>query len=192
MKINIKNDKEKTKIEKTLKPENKNSLYNKIFTVLIIFTMILGIFFRIWGLLNKVNLHMDEAYSYGLTHYKNIQISDNEDIFFTKHDRKYFKDYLSLSKNELGDIKSIYINQANDVHPPLYYVFLRIASLFTLNDFSIYTGVALNILIYILSSFMLIKITRKIFGLEEDEIEVEVRENELKQKNIVNKKYIYQ
>ena len=188
MKINIKNDKEKTKIEKTLKPENKNSLYNKIFTVLIIVTMILGIFFRIWGLLNKVNLHMDEAYSYGLTHYKNIQIADNEDIFFTKHDGKYFKDYLSLSKNELGDIKSIYINQANDVHPPLYYVFLRIASLFTLNDFSIYTGVALNILIYILSSFMIIKITKKIFGLEEDEIEVEVRENELKQKNIVNKK----
>ena len=146
-----------------MKIKIQNNIYNKIFTILIIISILLGIGFRIWGVLNKENLHMDEAYSYGLTHYKNVQIADNEDMFFKEHKGKYFKDYLSLSKDEIGDIKQVYINQANDVHPPLYYVLLRLASLFTLNNFSIYTGSILNIFIYILTTFMIIKITKMIF-----------------------------
>ena len=166
-----------------MKIKIQNSTFNKIFTILIIISILLGIGFRIWGVLNKENLHMDEAYSYGLTHYKNVQIADNEDIFFKEHKGKYFKDYLSLSKDEIGDIKQVYINQANDVHPPLYYLLLRLASLFTLNNFSIYTGSILNIFIYILTTFMIIKITKKIF--DEDEKEKEEQKDE---KNNVNKK----
>lgn len=166
-----------------MKIKIQNNIYNKIFTILIIISILLGIGFRIWGVLNKENLHMDEAYSYGLTHYKNVQIADNEDIFFKEHKGKYFKDYLSLSKDEIGDIKQVYINQANDVHPPLYYFLLRLASLFTLNNFSIYTGSILNIFIYILTTFMVIKITKKIF--DEDEKEKEEQKDE---RNNVNKK----
>lgn len=166
-----------------MKIKIQNNIYNKIFTILIIISILLGIGFRIWGVLNKENLHMDEAYSYGLTHYKNVQIADNEDMFFKEHKGKYFKDYLSLSKDEIGDIKQVYINQANDVHPPLYYVLLRLASLFTLNNFSIYTGSILNIFIYILATFMIIKIIKKIF--DEDKKEKEEQKDE---RNNVNKK----
>lgn len=165
--------------------EKNNNLYNKILKILLVLTIIFGVALRVWGLTNKINMHMDETYSYGLTHYKNIQIADNEDIFFKKHDGKYFKDYLTLSKKDLGNLKPIYINQADDVHPPLYYLLLRIASIFTLDNFSMYTGIYLNILIYIVSSLMIIRIFKKLFNEEYGETE---KENE--KINIKNKRYL--
>ena len=70
----------------------------------------------------KSYLHIDEAYSYGLTNYKQIEIQDNEDFYNNWHNKEYYEDYLSIQKEEEGNLKPVYENQKNDVHPPLFYL----------------------------------------------------------------------
>lgn len=43
----------------------------------------------------------------------------------------------------------VYENQKNDVHPSFYYLLLRLAMNFAGNHFSIWTGIVLNIVIYL-------------------------------------------
>ena len=83
---------------------------------------------------------MDEAYSYGLTNYERLNISDNEDFFNTWHDKSYYLDYLTVDKEEANNFTPVYENQKNDVHPPFYYLLLRIAMNFSIDYFSKWTG----------------------------------------------------
>ena len=48
-----------------------------------------------------------------------------------------FEDYLEVNNNEIYNIKPVYENQKNDVHPPLYYLLLRISATFTINKFTL-------------------------------------------------------
>ena len=77
--------------------------------------------------MQKSYLHIDEAYSFGLTNYDKIEIQDNTDFFNTWHTKEYFEDYLAVQDDEKWDFTPVYENQKNDVHPPLYYLLLRIA-----------------------------------------------------------------
>ena len=95
----------------------------------------------------KGYIHMDEAYSYGLTNYDRVNIYDNEDFYNTWHDNDYYKDYLVIDEDEVDSYKQVYENQKNDVHPPLYYLLLRLMMNFSIGNFSIWPGVILNIII---------------------------------------------
>ena len=140
----------------------KNNL-NKIILVLII---ILQIILYIFIGTKKEYFHMDEAYSYGLMNYDKINITDNEDFLNNWHNKDYFIDYLSVNSDEISDFLSVYINQKNDVHPPLFYLLLRIFSLSTIDSFSKWTGLSLNILIGIGISIYVYKISKKLFSSE--------------------------
>jgi len=50
----------------------------------------------------KNYLHMDEAYSLGLTHYKQVEILDNLDFYDTWHDGNYYLEYLIPKSNGGG------------------------------------------------------------------------------------------
>ena len=76
---------------------------------------------------NKSYIHMDEAYSLGLASYDKVEIQYNEDFYDTWHTKDYYEDYLTVNDDEVGKYGQVYENQKNDVHPPLYYLFLRIA-----------------------------------------------------------------
>lgn len=80
---------------------------------------------RIWIGHEKSYFHMDEAYSYGLMNYDRLNITDNPDFLNEWHDSSYYADYLEVGSDELSDWTPVYENQKNDVHPPLYYCFLR-------------------------------------------------------------------
>lgn len=128
---------------------NKKKLKEKkeIITILSILA-IQTIVFVIAGA-NKSYIHMDEAYSLGLASYNKIEIQANEDFYNTWHSKEYYENYLVVNQNEKSNFSQVYENQKNDVHPPLYYLFLRVTMGFHLDTYSKWSGIILNIIIYI-------------------------------------------
>lgn len=96
----------------------------------------------------KTYIHMDEAYSLGLASYDKVEIQDNEDFYNNWHNGKYYEDYLAVNDDEIGEYKQVYENQKNDVHPPLYYLLLRFAMGFSINHYSKWPGIILNMIIW--------------------------------------------
>lgn len=126
--------------------------------IVIIVQVIIYIFMGI----QKSYIHMDEAYSIGLTNYNKIEITNNEDFYGQWHDNKYYEDYISISESEATNFKPVYENQKNDVHPPFYYLLLRIVYSMHLNSFSKWPGIILNIIICIISNILVYKIVKEI------------------------------
>lgn len=133
-----------------------------IIWILIIIT-ILQISIRIYTGNQKTYFHIDEAYSYGLMNYDKLNITDNEDFLNIWHDKSYYLDYLEINDDEKLDWKPVYENQKNDVHPPLYYFLLRCMASFTIKDFTKWTGLILNIILFCISNVFIYKISKKIF-----------------------------
>lgn len=132
-------------------------------TIILIIIILAQILIRVYFGYQKQYFHMDEMYSYGLMNYNKLNIADNEDFLNKWHNKEYFKDYLEVNDNEICNIKPVYENQKNDVHPPLYYLLLRIAATFTINKFTKWTGILLNIIIFAISSIMVYLISKELF-----------------------------
>jgi len=115
--------------------------------IISILLIIQSIIYIICGI-NKSYIHMDEAYSLGLASYDKTEIQNNEDFYNEWHNKDYYEDYLSVQEDEMKEYKQVYENQKNDVHPPLYYLLLRISMSFSPNHFSKWPGIILNIIIY--------------------------------------------
>lgn len=113
---------------------------------------------------NKSYIHIDEGYSYGLINYDKVEITNNEDFYNTWHDKEYYNDYITISSEESADWSPVYEQQKNDVHPPFYYFLLRIASSFNLDNFSIWPGIILNIVIHIGITIFTYLIASKLFN----------------------------
>ena len=111
---------------------------------------------------NKSYIHMDEAYSLGLASYDKVEIQDNEDFYNTWHNKEYYEDYLTVNDDEVGQYSQVYENQKNDVHPPLYYLILRIAMGFSKNHYSKWPGIVVNIIIYMFVTVFMYLILEKI------------------------------
>lgn len=137
---------------KTIKKE-------KIALFLIILIQV--IVYLIMGM-QKAYIHMDEAYSIGLTNYDKVEITQNEDFYNHWHTKDYYEDYISISQEEAGNFKPVYENQKNDVHPPFFYLLLRIAYSVSLNHFSKWPGILLNIVILIISNIFVYKIVKEL------------------------------
>lgn len=138
---------------------------NKKTTIIIILAVIilLQVIARIYIGTKKEYFHMDEMYSYGLTNYNKLNINDNEDFYDNWHNKEYYQDYLEVNSNEVWDLSPVYENQKNDVHPPLYYLLLRMAETFTIDNFSKWTGITLNIILFSISSVLVYLVAKKIF-----------------------------
>lgn len=104
---------------------------------------------------NKAYYHMDEMYSYGLANYDQVQIYEKEDFYNHWHDAEYYKDYLVVNEDERWDLAPVYNNQRDDVHPPLYYLLLRIGMEMTPGEFSKWTGIIINIVAFAVNTVFL-------------------------------------
>lgn len=140
-----------------LKYKSKEAII--IVTILIIQTIILII-----AGINKSYIHMDEAYSLGLASYDKINIQDNKDFYNNWNNKEYYEDYLTVNDSEKDNYIQVYENQKNDVHPPLYYLLLRIAMGFHLNSYSKWPGIILNIIIYIFITIFMYLIIKKLLN----------------------------
>jgi len=109
----------------------------------------------------KEYIHMDEAYSIGLANYDKVEIQDNKDFYNTWHSSDYYEDYISIQGDE--SYKVVYENQKNDVHPPFYYLLLRIVSNLHMGSYSKWPGIALNIFINIFCTILIYLIAKKVF-----------------------------
>lgn len=130
--------------------------------VIAIVLIIQTIIFTIVGA-NKEYIHMDEAYSLGLANYDKVEIQDNEDFYNQWHSKEYYEDYLAVQDKDIGEYKQVYENQKNDVHPPIYYLLLRIAMGFSINHYSKWPGIILNMIIYAFITIFMYLILQKLF-----------------------------
>ncbi len=138
-------------------------LSKKTIIISLAIIIIIQILARIYVGYKKEYFHIDEAYSYSLMNYDKIQITENDDFYDTWHTKDYYIDYLSVNSDEVWNLKPVYENQKNDVHPPLYYLLLRIVASFTIDGFTKWTGIILNIIIYVFSSIFIYLISKRVF-----------------------------
>lgn len=112
--------------------------------------------------MSKAYLHMDEAYSFGLSQYDKIEIMLNDDFYDHWHDKDYYQDYLAVQEDEKWDLAPVYENQKNDVHPPLFYLLLRLMMETGNGEFSKWPGIILNIIIAAFNTIVFYAVVRKL------------------------------
>lgn len=112
----------------------------------------------------KAYIHMDEAYSLGLAQYDRVEIQENEDFYNHWHTKEYFQDYLAVQEDEQWDFGPVWENQKNDVHPPLYYFFLRLAMETSLGEFSKWPGIILNMIFAVGNTVLMYLILKKLLA----------------------------
>lgn len=103
----------------------------------------------------KINYHVDELLTYSLansTSYLNVTPGETY-VDYGKHQESFF----TTNEETKFNYQNVWIQQANDVHPPFYYVIIHTISSFMPGVFSKYIGLAVNILFNALIIFLLFK-----------------------------------
>lgn len=106
-----------------------------------------------WWAVRKEGFFLDEIYSYGLANssYKpflnwfyNGEHSYDGKVPETIFRQQDFANYISVQQNDRFNYASVYYNQTQDIHPPLFYFLLHtVCSLFP-GSFTKWTGLGLN------------------------------------------------
>lgn len=135
----------------------------KYYIIILIVIILAQVLYKIYVGYHKEDFFVDELSSYGLMNYSQAYMFEKADFSNNWHNKEYFDDYLVISKDEAWDWSPIYKNQMEDFHPPLYYLLLRIAASFTIGGFSKWTGLSLNIMIFICCAIALYKIGNLLF-----------------------------
>ncbi len=114
----------------------------------------------------KSGMFVDEIYSYGLSnsHYapylSDVAGGDLRNQTLTRQD---LTDYMTVG-DDGPDFGSVYYNQVRDVHPPLYYWLLHLASMFVPHSFTMWTGLILDGLIYLWACWLLWRLVMTLYG----------------------------
>lgn len=131
--------------------------------LIIIILILIGI--RVYFGYQKEDFFMDETFSYTLMNMKEgagmIQTAPEFNNIWISGDK--IKNMLVVGKDEVLRYDIVYYNQTQDVHPPLYYFLLHTSSALSFGNFTKWTGIILNILIFIGISFALYVIGKKVF-----------------------------
>ncbi len=125
------------------------------FSLIFGITLFLVVLFLLTQMIGKNGFHIDEIYSYGLA---NSNYHPFPWEFDTWLSGDYYQNYLTVAENEAFNYGSVYYNQTQDVHPPLYYFILHtISSLFP-GMFSKWIGLSINLVIHISVFYVLYKL----------------------------------
>ncbi len=119
---------------------------------------------------NKAYMHMDEGYSYGSANYNKLEILDNENFNNRWHPAEYYKAYLVTDWYERWDFAPVYNNQRDDVHPPLFHLFLRLMMELTPGEFTFWTGIALNMIVFAVNAVFLYLVVEKLLAKEKNSV----------------------
>ena len=138
--------------------KNKKILKEVIMIVLIFFMSAIIFFYQT----KKIGFHEDEMYTIASSVNPDNGLmsaygEDNTPKWITK---EYVKNYITLSHNNYFNLKSIYINQALDNHPPFFYTLVHFSSMLFNGEFTKYNVFIVNIIAFILSCFVIIKILK--------------------------------
>ena len=75
-----------------------------------------------------------------------------------------YYDLLTVSADNTFNYKQVYINQTNDVHPPLYYFVIHTVSSFFPLQFSKWFGILPNIFFFLLTQVFIFLLSSSILG----------------------------
>lgn len=101
----------------------------------------------------KMGYDTDEIFTFGLSN------SYFYELFSSQYDKwhpssDYFE-FLTVNNTDKFRFDSVYYNQTQDVHPPLYYKIFHAVSSFLPNTFSKWIGIGINIVFYLLICLIL-------------------------------------
>ena len=133
----------------------------KICIILLVIIILLQVIYKIYVGYGKEDFFVDEIYSYGLCNYKQAFLFEEESFVNNWHNKEYFDDYVIVSEED--NFNRAYENQKEDYHPPLYYMLLRLITGVFVGSFNKWTGLALNIIIFIVCAIVLFLIGKKLF-----------------------------
>jgi len=115
----------------------------------------------------KQGMFIDEIYSFGLSNsyytpfVRDIHSTDETVIRLTQ---KEMFDYLTVNDEDDFAYASVYHNQAEDVHPPLYYMLMHTVSSVFRNTYSKWPGLILNSSLYLGTLALAAVLAHKLFG----------------------------
>lgn len=133
----------------------KNIIYGVIFLGVIIFSFV-------WTT-QKEGYFVDELFSYGLANsYYAPFIQQKGEYLDAYHSGEEIFQYLTVSDEDAFQIGSVWYNQSQDVHPPLYYALIHLVSSVFRETISPWIGIGLNYVFYILSIYLFLCIAKEL------------------------------
>ncbi len=127
--------------------------------ILIVLIAVIAIFFGT----RKIDYHVDEVWTFGLANHIG-GIEPDIEYGKTYSGMGFFKDFMEVDSNHRFDYVNLWQNQANDVHPPLYYIFVHtICSLFP-DSYSMWYGLCVNLMWMIFIMILFYKLARLLTG----------------------------
>lgn len=110
----------------------------------------------------KSGFKEDEIYSYGLSNSQYMpflnELFENTEGEGTVISRQELWNYITVNDGDSFDYGSVYYNQTQDVHPPLYYFLLHTICSFFPETFSKWLGLSLNLILFAGTLLLLYKI----------------------------------
>ena len=118
----------------------------------------------------KKGMFIDEIYTYGLSnsayapYLSDLRDGELIDQVFTQED---IQEYLTVGENDAFSFGSVYYNQTQDVHPPLYYMLIHLVSSLFRGSSSMWIGLGVNVVLYLLTLAALYFLALRLYGSEE-------------------------
>lgn len=134
-----------------------------IYTIFVIIQMLVCLFFAH----QKQAFYCDEIFAYGLSNSEKYGFMDKEASMKYGENgwitRKFYDDYVNVDRSVPFSFNAAYHNQEKDVHPPLHYMLLHIASYFT-DHLSKWPGIILNLLFLLAFDVVFIYTANNVFS----------------------------
>lgn len=110
----------------------------------------------------KQGFHMDEYFTFCLANNETGAVNPTE--IGKIYDKSYFTNYLAVEKGQEFSYRQVWVNQKNDVHPPLYYVFIHTLSSLFPGKFLPWLGLGFNIVLSLFITVCLYFLVKNILG----------------------------
>lgn len=136
--------------------QNKEIIKKVVLVVLIL--ILCGIIF--FYQTKKVGFHEDEGYTLSSSvNPINGLMAAYDDWAGSPvwRSNEYVKDFMTLTPNNILNFKALYMNQAYDNHPPVFYTLVHFSSLLFNGQFNINTVFVVNVIAFIFSCIVLSK-----------------------------------
>lgn len=109
---------------------------------------------------HKYAFFIDELWSFNLANSNNVLcLGEASSVFNKWHSRDFWQSLLTVSSDNRFNYLGVYLNQAADVHPPLYYAVLHtVCSLFP-EQFSKWYAIVPNMVAFALTQMLLYRVS---------------------------------
>lgn len=138
----------------------KNKEQIKKILLIVVIVIMCGIIFYYQS--KKVGFHEDEIYTIAssVNPDNGLMVAYDENNVPKWITKEYAKNYITLSTDNYLNIRSVFVNQSYDNHPPFFYTLVHFSSIIFSGEFTKYTVFIVNIIAFILSCFLIYKILK--------------------------------